>query len=77
MDFGDNALYQGTTNDDSEDELSFTPSLGKWVSFDMPLNDFKGLKSRNHLAQMILVGSNSQVYVDNVYFYNDSGKTID
>jgi beta-glucanase (GH16 family) len=77
VDFGENALYQGTTNDDSEDELSFTPALGKWVSYDLALSDFKGLKSRAHLAQMILVGSNSQVYVDNVYFFNDSGKTID
>jgi beta-glucanase (GH16 family) len=77
VDFGDNALYQGTTNDDSEDELSFTPTLGKWVSYDIPLSDFKDLKSRAHLAQMILVGSNSQVYVDNVYFYNDLGKTMD
>jgi hypothetical protein len=77
VDFGDNALYQGTTNDDSEDELSFTPELGKWVNYDIPLSDFKDLKTRAHLAQMILVGSNSQVYVDNVYFYNDLGKTMD
>jgi hypothetical protein len=77
VDFGDNALYQGTINDDSEDELSFTPELGKWVSYDIPLSDFKDLKARAHLAQMILVGSNSQVYMDNVYFYNDSGKTMD
>jgi beta-glucanase (GH16 family) len=77
VDFGDNALYQGATNDDSEHELSFTPELGKWVNYDIPLSDFKDLKARAHLAQMILVGSNSQVYVDNVYFYNDLGKTVD
>lgn len=77
VDFGDNAVFQGTTNDDSEDELSFTPALGSWVSYDIPLSDFKGLKARAHLAQLILVGSNSQVYVDNVYFYNDLGKTSD
>ena len=77
VDFGDNGLYQGATNDDSEDELSFTPALGKWVSYDIPLSDFKNLKSRAHLAQLILVGSNSQVYIDNVYFYNDLGKSID
>ena len=74
VDFGENAIYQGTTNDDSEDELSFTPALGKWVSYDIALSDFKGLKSRAYLAQMILVGTNSQVYVDNVYFYNESRK---
>ena len=77
VDFGDNAVYQGTTNDDSEDELSFTPLLGKWMSYDIPLSDFKGLKSHAHLAQMILVGTNSQVFVDNVYFFNEAGKTVD
>ncbi len=71
VDFGENGVYQGTTNDDTEDELSFTPALGSWVSYDIPLCDFKGLKARAHLAQLILVGSNSQVFVDNVYFYND------
>jgi beta-glucanase (GH16 family) len=77
VDFGENGLYQGSTNDDSEDELSFTPALGKWVSYDIPLHDFKGLKSHAHLAQLILVGTNSQVFVDNVYFFNDLGKTVD
>ena len=74
VDFGDNAIYQGTTNDDSEHELSFIPAQGSWVSYDIPLSDFKGLKARAHLAQMILVGSNSQVYVDNVYFYDSINK---
>ena len=77
VDFGENGHYQGTTNDDSEDELSFTPATGKWVSYDIPLHDFKGLKSHAHLAQLILVGSNSQVFLDNVYFFNDAGKTVD
>jgi beta-glucanase (GH16 family) len=71
VDFGENGIFQGTTNDDSEDEMSFTPALGSWVSYDLPLSQFKGLKSRAHLAQLILVGSNSQVYVDNVYFYTN------
>jgi beta-glucanase (GH16 family) len=77
VDFGDNAVYQGPTNDDSECELSLTPDLGKWVSYDLNLSDFKGLKARAHLAQLILTGSNSRVYVDNVYFFNNSGKTVD
>jgi beta-glucanase (GH16 family) len=77
VDFGANGVYQGATNDDSEYELSFTPALGKWISYDISLSDFKDLKARAHLAQLILVGSNSQVYVDNVYFFNHSGKTID
>jgi beta-glucanase (GH16 family) len=77
VDFGENGVFHGTTNDDSEDELSFTPALGAWVSYDIPLSDFKHLHARSHLAQLILVGSNSQVFVDNVYFFNDLGKAID
>jgi beta-glucanase (GH16 family) len=77
VDFGDNAVYQGTTNDDSEAEVSFAPELGKWVSYDIALSDMKALKSRAHLAQLILVGTNSQVFVDNVYFFNHAGKTVD
>ena len=77
VDFGENGVFQGTENDDSEHELSFTPTLGKWMSYDIPLGDFKGLKAHGHLAQLILVGSNSQVFVDNVYFFNNLGKTVD
>lgn len=77
VDFGDNAVFQGTTNDDSEAEVSVAPALGSWVSYDIALSDFKGLKSRAHLAQLIFSGSNSRVYVDNVYFFNDAGKTVD
>ena len=77
VDFGENAVFQGATNDDSEAELAFTHTLGKWVSYDIALSDFKALTAHAHLAQLILVGSNSQVYVDNVYFFNDSGKTVD
>ena len=72
VDFGANGTYQGTPNDDTEHELAFTPELGKWVSYDIPFTDFTGLKAKEHLAQMILVGSNSTVYVDNVYFYNNT-----
>jgi hypothetical protein len=57
--------------------VSLTPELGKWVSYDIALSDMKALKSRAHLAQLILVGTNSQVFVDNVYFFNHAGKTVD
>ena len=77
VDFGANGVFQGTTNDDTEHELTFTPELGKWVSYDIPFTDFVGLKAREHLAQMIFVASNSTVYVDNVYFYKTSTGTKD
>jgi hypothetical protein len=77
VDFGANGIFQGTPNDDTEHELTYTPELGKWVSYDIPFTDFVGLKAREHLAQMVLVGSNSTVYVDNVYFYKTSTGTKD
>jgi hypothetical protein len=70
VDFGADGNYGG--GDDKEHELPFTsPTLvtGSWVSFDLPLSAFTGLLTRGHLAQMILVSSNSTVYVDNIYFY--------
>jgi hypothetical protein len=67
VDFGANGVYGG--GDDVEHELTRTPALGSWVSYDIPLTEFTGLVTRGHLAQLILVASNSTVYVDNVYFW--------
>ncbi len=67
VDFGANNAYAG--GDDTESELSFTPAQGSWVSYDINLNDFTGLASRAHLAQLLFISSASTVYVDNVYFY--------
>ncbi len=68
VDFGANGVYAG--GDDTEHELSFTPTLNGWVSYDLLLSNFTGMTARAHLAQLILSGSNSKIYVDNVYFYN-------
>jgi len=67
VDFGANGSYGG--GDDSEFELTYTPTLNGWNTYDIPMSAFTGLAARAHLAQMILVASNSTVYVDNVYFY--------
>ena len=73
IDFGANGAYQG--GDDSEHELTFdassTPALrpGEWASLDVPLSAFTGLLARGHVAQLIFVGTNSTLYVDNVYFH--------
>jgi hypothetical protein len=75
-DFGSDASFGG--GDDSSFELSFTSPLLKteeWVSIDIPLSDFVGLTSRSNLAQLVLSGDLSTVFVDNVYFYN-SGEEI-
>ena len=73
VDFGANGVYDG--GDDREHELSFTPTLNGWNSYDIPLSNFTNLTTRAHLAQLILVSSNSKVYVDNIYFYNSPTTT--
>lgn len=76
VDFGADGAYGG--GDDVEHELTFdettTPALATeaWVHFDIPMADFTGLVTTEHLAQLILSadpGPNT-VYVDNVYFNN-------
>lgn len=75
VDFGANGVYGG--GDDTESELPFTPALSGWVSYDIPLNNFTGLKSRAHLAQMLFVSSVSTAYIDNVYFYKGAVVSTD
>ncbi len=69
VDFGANGVYGG--GDDTEHELSFTPTLNEWYSIDVPLSNFTGMTSRAHVAQLIIVGpgGGKTVWVDNVYFY--------
>lgn len=73
VDFGANGTYGG--GDDSSSELSFTsPTLAtsKWVSLDVALPAFSGLNAKAHLAQLVLSGDITNVFIDNVYFYNSS-----
>ncbi len=58
--------------DDVEDEVTILPPTlvtGAWVSVDVPLTDFDQLATRKHLAQILISGDLSEVYVDNVYLY--------
>ena len=60
------------TIDDVEDEVTIRPPTlvtGSWVSVDIPLTDFDGLATREHLAQIVISGDLADVYVDNVYFH--------
>jgi hypothetical protein len=72
VDFGANGVYGG--GDDTEHELSFSPTLTGWYAIDVPLSSFVGMTSRAHIAQLILVGvgGSKTVWVDNVYFYKSS-----
>jgi len=81
VDFGANGIYDEDGGDDVEHELIFNknsvPALetGTWVSIDMPLAAFSGLLTRGHLAQIIISGDLSTVYVDNLYFYDAGEQT--
>jgi hypothetical protein len=74
VDFGEDGTHGGAP--DSEDEVTFndtsTPPLvtEEWVSLEMSLaDDFPGLMSTEHLAQLLISGNTQTVYVDNVYFH--------
>lgn len=76
VDFGPNGIYDGPgKGDDQEvsvkfDATSSTPLVrNEWNSFDIPLSKFAGLGARAHLAQLIVAGSKSTVYLDNLYFH--------
>jgi hypothetical protein len=69
VDFGANGTFGG--GDDTEHELSFTPTLNSWFAIDVPLSNFTGMTTRGHIAQLIFVGEGGSktVWLDNIYFY--------
>jgi hypothetical protein len=71
VDFGADGAFGG--GDDVEHQVDFnSPVKGGWVSLDIPLSDFTGLTTKNHIAQYILIGQptgTTTVYVDNVLFH--------
>lgn len=75
-DIGANGAFGG--NDDSSHELTIPNSQLKkesWISIDLPLSSFTGLTSRSKLAQIVLSGTFPNVFVDNIYFY-DNGPAV-
>jgi hypothetical protein len=77
VDFGANNIFGG--GDDSEHELSFTPTLNGWNSYEIDLTSFTNLTGKAHIAQLILSGNPSgagTVYVDNIYFHNITNDPI-
>ena len=70
VDFGADGEFGG--GDDSEHEINLGPTpTGEWVAYDIPLSDFIGLTSTEHLAQIIFVNAPiGTLFVDNLYFYN-------
>lgn len=75
VDFGADAAWSG--GDDVEHELTLSPTLSAWNSYNIPLSDFTGLTTRSHLAQYIFSGSpTGKVFIDNIYFYNSTSTAV-
>ncbi|MBK9254116.1 MAG: Ig-like domain-containing protein [Saprospiraceae bacterium] len=71
VDFGADRAFGG--GDDTRHSTTFTaPTLmsQKWIPINIPFSTLTMLGSRANLAQIILEGGdNSDLYVDNIYFY--------
>ncbi|MCF7919404.1 MAG: glycoside hydrolase family 16 protein [Candidatus Cloacimonetes bacterium] len=74
VDFGADGVWGG---DDVEQELSFALAAGEWVHFDIPIADFTGLTTTEHMAQLVISADPgpSTVYMDNIYFYSEEQST--
>ncbi|MEZ5065975.1 MAG: hypothetical protein R3B81_14675 [bacterium] len=67
VDFGADGAFGG--GDDSESvEVGILVDPGSWNGLDVPMTSFTGLAATGHLAQLILLGNPSVLYVDNLYF---------
>lgn len=76
VDFGANGVYQG--GDDVEHELTFNnPAQSQWITYHIPISDFTGLITKEHIAQLIFASSGSKVYIDNVYFSSNVPMSVD
>lgn len=72
-DWGADGVFGGG-NDITGTRTYTTPTLvsQNWVSLDIPFSSLTGLTNRAHLAQIIFSGTNiTNVYADNIYFYNN------
>jgi hypothetical protein len=70
VDFGVNGIYGG--GDDVSHEIIINSpvlSSSKWISLDIPLSSLTGLKTRSHLSQLVLSGTVTNLYVDNIYLH--------
>ncbi len=76
VDFGANGVYGG--GDDVSHEITISAPMlqsNRWVSLDIPLASFSALTTRAHLAQLVLSGTVSNLFVDNVYLYKAQTQT--
>jgi len=57
--------------DDTEHELSLSPTANSWNTFNLKLSDFTNLAGKKHIAQLIFAGlptGAGVVYLDNIYY---------
>jgi hypothetical protein len=70
VDVGANGTFGG--GDDKEHQVTLTPTKNGWNSFDVPMSDFTGLTSREHIAQLIFNSTPSgqgTLYIDNIFYH--------
>lgn len=70
VDFGADGGYQG--GDDKEHEVVLTPTQNGWNSYDIPMSDFTGLTTKQHIAQLVFScapAGQGTAYIDNVYYH--------
>ncbi len=73
---------EGETN--AIGSVNSVSTVGEWVSFDVALDDFtsesaNGLLDRENIYQIVMTtaGTITDVYIDNLYFYNQTSTSID
>lgn len=73
VDFGADGVFGGSDN--TSHRLTFRVPIIKtreWITLDIPLASFTGLRNRAHLGQIIFEGPNGNVpgfFADNIYFH--------
>jgi len=76
VDFGPEGIYNPADNSQAQltYDASSTPALvqAAWMNLEVPLSAFTagGLLADQHLAQLIVSGTTSTVYLDDIYFHN-------
>lgn len=78
VDFGANAIWNGVGQvDDKEHELTLSPTLSSWNTYDLSLAEFTNLTTNAHLAQYIFTASPVGIItIDNMYFYKSVATEI-
>ncbi len=75
VDLGEDGIFGGG-NDVEHEIVIENPAQQEWVGLDIPLADFTNLTTKEQIGQLIFSAAPFKVptvYVDNVYFYNESG----